>query len=63
MVDKYFIGELKGPFHREARIKAGFSESELQYLEQGCGMNGRCRRGDALAAHIRCICQMRRGNG
>jgi uncharacterized ferritin-like protein (DUF455 family) len=36
MVDKYFIGELKGPFHREARIKAGFSESELQYLEQGC---------------------------
>jgi len=35
MVETYFVGELKGPFHIEARKKAGFSEAELAYLEQG----------------------------
>jgi uncharacterized ferritin-like protein (DUF455 family) len=27
-------GQIKGPFHRDARLQAGFSESELAALEQ-----------------------------
>jgi len=36
LLDEYFVGDLKGPFHIEARRKAGFSEAELAYLEQDC---------------------------
>lgn len=30
----YFNGELRGPFHIEARKKAGFTNAELEWLEQ-----------------------------
>jgi uncharacterized ferritin-like protein (DUF455 family) len=30
----YMPGSIRGPFHREARLNAGFSEKELQLLEQ-----------------------------
>ncbi len=33
LVSRYMTGRLRGPFHREARLKGGFSESELAYLE------------------------------
>ncbi len=34
LIGKYFAGKLRGPFHYDARIKAGFSEAELRALEQ-----------------------------
>lgn len=36
LLDEYMKGPLKGPFHLEARRRAGFSEAELAYL-QGVG--------------------------
>jgi len=33
LLNKYMKGSLKGPFHLEARRRAGFSEEELAYLE------------------------------
>lgn len=33
LLKQYMKGSLKGPFHKEARMKAGFSEEELAYLE------------------------------
>ncbi len=33
LIDEYMKGTLRGPFHREARREAGFSEAELAYLE------------------------------
>ncbi len=33
LVSRYMTGRLKGPFYREARLKGGFSEAELAYLE------------------------------
>jgi len=35
LVAEYFVGELKGPYHLEARRQAGFTASELHYLERG----------------------------
>lgn len=34
LIARYLRGRIKGPFHREARLQAGFSESELEALEQ-----------------------------
>lgn len=34
LIERYLKGRLKGPFHRDARLQAGFSESELEALEQ-----------------------------
>jgi uncharacterized ferritin-like protein (DUF455 family) len=34
LLDEYMKGRIKGPLHREARLHAGFSEEELDYLEQ-----------------------------
>jgi uncharacterized ferritin-like protein (DUF455 family) len=34
LIARYLKGRLKGPFHRDARLQAGFSESELEALEQ-----------------------------
>jgi uncharacterized ferritin-like protein (DUF455 family) len=36
LLNEYMKGPLKGPFHLEARRRAGFSEAELDYL-QGVG--------------------------
>ena len=33
LLKEYMKGRLKGPFHLEARRRAGFSEEELAYLE------------------------------
>ena len=33
LVETYMQGPVRGPFHLEARRRAGFSESELAYLE------------------------------
>jgi uncharacterized ferritin-like protein (DUF455 family) len=33
LLEKYMGGSLAGPFNREARLKAGFSEQEMDYLE------------------------------
>ncbi|MDH5359767.1 MAG: ferritin-like domain-containing protein [Gammaproteobacteria bacterium] len=33
LLEQYMKGSLKGPFHKEARLKAGFSEEEISYLE------------------------------
>lgn len=33
LIGQYFAGQLRGPFHHDARIKAGFSEAELRALE------------------------------
>ncbi len=33
LVDKYMKGALRGPFHIEARLQAGFTEEEIQGLE------------------------------
>ncbi len=33
LLGEYMRGQLKGPFHREARLQAGFSEEELAGLE------------------------------
>ena len=37
LLDKFVNGEIRCPLHREARLKAGFSESELARLQQMCG--------------------------
>ena len=34
LLNQYFSGRLRGPLHYEARLQAGFSESELATLEQ-----------------------------
>ena len=34
LIGHYMKGRVKGPFHRNARLQAGFSESELAALEQ-----------------------------
>ncbi len=34
LIKQYFAGQLRGPFHYEARMEAGFSEAELRALEQ-----------------------------
>jgi len=34
LLASYFVGELKGPFNLAARHQAGFSDSELRYLER-----------------------------
>ena len=33
LLDNYFDGELRGPFHTEARKQAGFSDAEMALLE------------------------------
>ncbi len=33
LISQYLAGQLRGPFHYEARLKAGFSEQELRELE------------------------------
>jgi uncharacterized ferritin-like protein (DUF455 family) len=33
LLDTYFDGELRGPFHTEARMQAGFTEAEMALLE------------------------------
>ena len=33
LFDRYMTGRRKGPLHRQARLRAGFSEEELDYLE------------------------------
>lgn len=33
LLDTYFAGELRGPFHIEARMQAGFTEAEIALLE------------------------------
>jgi uncharacterized ferritin-like protein (DUF455 family) len=33
LLDTYFAGELRGPFHTEARMQAGFTEAEMALLE------------------------------
>ena len=38
LVDEYLGGQLRGPFNRDARIEAGFLESEIEALEAG-GLN------------------------
>lgn len=34
LIEKYYIGKPKGPFNRELRIIAGFTHSEITWLEQ-----------------------------
>jgi uncharacterized ferritin-like protein (DUF455 family) len=34
LIARYLKGQIKGPFHRDARLQAGFSETELEALEQ-----------------------------
>jgi uncharacterized ferritin-like protein (DUF455 family) len=34
LISQYLKGRIKGPFHRAARLRAGFSETELEALEQ-----------------------------
>jgi len=34
LLNEYMRGQVKRPFHYEARRRAGFNERELQYLEQ-----------------------------
>jgi len=36
LFDQYMTGRLKGPLHRSARLAAGFTQDELDYL-QGVG--------------------------
>ena len=33
LLETYFNGEIRGPFHTQARLKAGFSEAEMALLE------------------------------
>jgi uncharacterized ferritin-like protein (DUF455 family) len=33
LLETYFTGEIRGPFHTEARVAAGFSEAEMALLE------------------------------
>jgi uncharacterized ferritin-like protein (DUF455 family) len=35
-LQEYLNGEIRCPLHREARLQAGFSESELERLEAIC---------------------------
>jgi uncharacterized ferritin-like protein (DUF455 family) len=35
MLDSYFKGKPRGPFNREMRIIAGFSNDEIDWLESG----------------------------
>jgi len=37
LLEQYFIGDIKGPYHVSARRQAGFSESEIEYLQQRYG--------------------------
>ena len=39
LLNQYFSGRLRGPLHQEARLQAGFSESELAALEQLATLN------------------------
>ncbi|MCF6252824.1 MAG: ferritin-like domain-containing protein [Methylococcaceae bacterium] len=34
LIEKYYVGKPKGPFNRELRIIAGFSNAEINWLEQ-----------------------------
>lgn len=34
LITRHFKGEIRGPLHREARLRAGFSEAELRMLEK-----------------------------
>ena len=34
LIEKFYIGKPKGPFNRELRIIAGFSDAEINWLEQ-----------------------------
>ncbi len=34
LLSKYFVGDLRGPYHLDARRQAGFSNAELDYLQQ-----------------------------
>ena len=34
LLEEYVPGQIKKPFHYEARLKAGFNEKEMQYLEK-----------------------------
>jgi uncharacterized ferritin-like protein (DUF455 family) len=36
LIDEYLGGEIRCPLHREARLRAGFSERELTRLEELC---------------------------
>ena len=36
LMNEYFAGGLKCPLHKPARLKAGFSEQELEHLESLC---------------------------
>ena len=36
LIDDYLGGEIRCPLHREARLRAGFSEHELTRLEELC---------------------------
>jgi len=33
LLERHMKGQIRGPFHREARLEAGFSAEELDYLE------------------------------
>ena len=33
LLSQYMTGQVRGPFHKQARLKGGFSEAELAYLE------------------------------
>jgi uncharacterized ferritin-like protein (DUF455 family) len=33
LIEQYLKGRIKGPFHRNARMQAGFSEAELLWLD------------------------------
>lgn len=35
LIDAYLGGKVRGPFHHEARLRAGFTEAELARLEAG----------------------------
>jgi uncharacterized ferritin-like protein (DUF455 family) len=37
LLDEYFIGEIRGPYHVTARRQAGFSDAEIAYLQQHYG--------------------------
>ena len=37
LLEEYFIGDIKGPYHVMARRQAGFSDSEIEYLQQRYG--------------------------
>jgi uncharacterized ferritin-like protein (DUF455 family) len=40
LLKQHFNGELRGPFNNEARLRAGFSPSELATLAAGAGKDG-----------------------